>query len=69
MIETIRKKNFQVSVNAWNNLLNCIWFQREMVMFWTLKRGLSCGYFEDVNTLNLVIYVFFSVGCYQCGIG
>ncbi|KAJ0575077.1 putative tetratricopeptide-like helical domain superfamily [Helianthus annuus] len=51
------EKDFDVSIHAWNNFLNCVIRSDDMNRFWRkYEEMIGYGYVENVYTMNLVIH-------------
>ncbi|GAA0149032.1 hypothetical protein LIER_08309 [Lithospermum erythrorhizon] len=57
VMHKLRMENIWVSIHAWNNFLNSLVKSDQLLRFWAVyEEILSHGYFENVNTFNLIIY-------------
>ncbi|KAJ4703908.1 Pentatricopeptide repeat [Melia azedarach] len=60
------KVNGLVSIHAWNNFLSHLLKLNEIVRFWKVyKEVVSCGYVENANSFNLLIY---ALSCQKMGV-
>lgn len=63
VIKKLRLEGFWVTIHAWNNFLNQLLKLEETDKFWNMyKEMVACGYSENVNTFNLIIYAL----CKEC---